>query len=126
MVFKYILLCLLIFIFAKFASKIKNELALRAEDQKRMSKPDDELIGEYFYMKKSGKDDADLNLYMIEATQNLPHIINIHGGAFIASDADTLDTQSDRISKNFNSHVVSRFCLRLFISFDLQLVNNNK
>ncbi len=77
-------------------------------------------------MKKSGKDDADLNLYMIEATQNLPHIINIHGGAFIASDADTLDTQSDRISKNFNSHVVSRFCLRLFISFDLQLVNNNK
>lgn len=47
-VFIYILLSFFIIFIVKFVSKIKIELALRAEDQKRMSKPDDELIGEYF------------------------------------------------------------------------------
>ena len=37
----------------------------------------------------------------------LPQVINIHGGAFIAGDADTLDTQSDRISRQFNSHIIN-------------------
>ncbi|MBP3198400.1 MAG: alpha/beta hydrolase fold domain-containing protein [Butyrivibrio sp.] len=50
---------------------------------------------------------VDLNLYLINDGEMHPLVINIHGGAFIAGDADTLDTQSNRISKNWNVNVVT-------------------
>lgn len=90
-----------------FVFKACSDTKLRAEDAKNMVKTDEELIGEHFYMKRDGKDDVDLNIYMLQTETNLPLVINIHGGAFIAGDADTLDTQSDRISKNWNAHVVT-------------------
>ena len=90
-----------------FVFKACSDMKLRAEDAKNMVKTDEELIGEHFYMKRDGKDDVDLNIYMLETETNLPLVINIHGGAFIAGDADTLDTQSDRISKSWNAHVVT-------------------
>ena len=34
-------------------------------------------------------------------------MINVHGGAFVAGDADTLDTQSDRIAKAWGCTVVT-------------------
>ena len=75
--------------------------------QALMVKSDEELIGIHFSIPRSGKEDVDLNLYMIEDNDLHPLVINLHGGAFIAGDADTLDTQSDRISKQWNVHVVT-------------------
>lgn len=72
-----------------------------------MVKTDDELIGEHFYMPREGKDDVDLNLYLIDDGENHPVVFNIHGGAFIAGDADTLDTQSNRISDDWNVQVIT-------------------
>ena len=50
-----------------------------------------------------------MNLYINKESNSeyLPVLINLHGGAFIAGDADNLDTQSDRISKTFNIHVIN-------------------
>lgn len=72
-----------------------------------MIKIDEELIGEYLYIKRENKEDVDVNIYIKDSNDKLPLIINIHGGAFIAGDADTLDTQSDRISKDWNVNVVT-------------------
>lgn len=46
-------------------------------------------------------------MYIPERAVALPVVFNIHGGAFIAGDADTLDTQSDRLSKSWNVIVVN-------------------
>ncbi|MBQ7433491.1 MAG: alpha/beta hydrolase [Lachnospiraceae bacterium] len=78
-----------------------------AEDQVAMVKTDEELIGEHFYIKRDGKEDIDINFYIPESAEKTPVVINLHGGAFIAGDADTLDTQSDRISKEWNAAVVT-------------------
>ncbi|MBR2189875.1 MAG: alpha/beta hydrolase [Eubacterium sp.] len=87
--------------------KVIHDQKLQAEDQQNMVKTDEELIGEHFYLKRDGKEDVDLNLYTINDGTAHPLIINIHGGAFIAGDADTLDSQSDRISHDWNVNVVT-------------------
>ena len=87
--------------------KVIHDQKLQVEDQENMVKNDEELIGKHFYMPRNGKEDVDLNLYFQNDGEKHPLIINIHGGAFIAGDADTLDSQSDRISKNWNSNVVT-------------------
>lgn len=102
-----VVLGIVVALVAAFFIKACHDTKLRAEDQKNMVKSDEELIGEHFYMKRNGKDDVDLNIYMLETETALPLVINIHGGAFVAGDADTLDTQSDRISKSWNAHVVT-------------------
>lgn len=78
-----------------------------AEDQANMVKSDAELLGVRFDIPRVGKDPVDVNLYIPEGADHLPVVFNIHGGAFIAGDADTLDTQSDRISKDWNVIVVN-------------------
>ena len=93
-------ICLLVVIAIRNTKKQEAQQAL-------MVKPDEELIGTHFYMPRKGKEDVDLNLYMIADGAYHPLVINLHGGAFIAGDADTLDTQSDRISKQWNVHVVT-------------------
>ena len=81
---------------------------LREEDKKHMKKTDKTRIGKRFYIKRKGKSDVELNLYIRKDSNfYLPLIINLHGGAFIAGDADTLDTQSERLKLQFNSHIVS-------------------
>ena len=84
-----------------------HDTQLRQEDQLLMVKSDDELIGEHLYIKRDGKDDVDVNLYRYESDEPVPLVINLHGGAFVAGDADTLDTQSDRISKAWGCTVVT-------------------
>lgn len=79
----------------------------QAEDQANMSKSDEELLGVRFEVPRNGKDPVNVNLYIPEDANNLPVVFNIHGGAFIAGDADTLDTQSHRISKDWNVIVVN-------------------
>lgn len=80
---------------------------IRAQDQAHMTKPDEERLGEQFAVPRKGKDPVGVNLYIPENADNLPVVFNIHGGAFIAGDADTLDTQSNRISKSWNVIVVT-------------------
>ena len=80
---------------------------IQAEDQKAMIKTDEELIGEHLYIERDNKEDIDVNIYIANSEAKVPLVINIHGGAFIAGDADTLDTESDRISKNWNVNVAT-------------------
>lgn len=79
----------------------------QAEDQAKMAKTDEERLGRRFLVPRDGKDPVEVNLYIPEDGEDLPVVFNIHGGAFIAGDADTLDTQSDRISKSWNVIVVN-------------------
>ncbi len=106
---KIMLIILLVIVIAAAALVIKILIDRKnqAEDQATMAKSDNELIGEHFYLPREGKEDVDLNLYLLSDDTLHPLVINIHGGAFIAGDADTLDTQSDRISKGWNTHVAT-------------------
>lgn len=72
-----------------------------------MPKTEEELIVERFKVQRSGKDSVSVNLYILESETKTPVIFNIHGGVFIGGHADTLDTQSDRISKSWNTVVVT-------------------
>lgn len=74
----------------------------QAEDQAMMVKPDEELIGTRFYVPRDNGESVRVNLYPLNNGERHPLVINIHGGAFIAGDADTLDTQSDRISRDWD------------------------
>ena len=87
--------------------KVIHDQKLQAEDHQNMIKRDEDLIGKHFYLKRENKEDVDLNLYLLDDGKTHPLIINIHGGAFIAGDADTLDTQSDRISHDWNANVIA-------------------
>lgn len=74
----------------------------QAEDQAMMVKSDEELLGKRLIIDREGEKEIRVNVYLPEGGEKLPLIVNIHGGAFIAGDADTLDTQSHRISKDWN------------------------
>lgn len=78
-----------------------------AEDQLKMPKADEEMLGERFEVPRAGLDPVKVNLYMPEGAEKVPVVFNIHGGAFVAGHADTLDTQSDRISRDWNAAVVT-------------------
>lgn len=96
-----VILCIML------AVKIIIDQRSYAEDQLKMVKADDELAGRRFKIPRSGKDDVSVNLYIPESSNKTPMLFNIHGGAFIGGNADTLDTQSDRISKSWNTAVAS-------------------
>lgn len=102
-----IILIIILVLVVLLVIKIVKDQKIQAEDQKAMIKSDEELIGEHLYINRDNKEDIDVNIYIRSGNEKLPLVINIHGGAFIAGDADTLDTQSDRISKNWNVNVVT-------------------
>ncbi len=69
-------------------------------------KSDDSLIGERIVIQREGQNSIHGNVYIPEnQNEKMPLIINIHGGAFISGDADSLDTQSKRISNDNNAVV---------------------
>lgn len=78
-----------------------------AEDQLKMPKADEEMLGERFEVPRAGLDPVKVNLYIPDGTEKIPVVFNIHGGAFVAGHADMLDTQSDRISKDWNAAIVT-------------------
>ena len=82
--------------------KLRFDARQHAEDQAMMSKTDEELLGEHFFMPRDGEEAVDMNLYLFDDAETRPLVVNVHGGAFIAGDADALDTQSARISKAWN------------------------
>ena len=108
-ILRFLLYVVLILIIAVFALVVKFLIDSRhqAEDQAMMVKTDEELLGRHFFMPRDGKEAVDMNLYLFADEETRPLVINIHGGAFIAGDADTLDTQSDRISRSWNVCVAS-------------------
>lgn len=79
----------------------------RAANQAAMVKSDEELLGEHFYIPRQGLDPVDVNIYLPEDGENLPVVFNLHGGAFIAGDADTLDSQSLRLSQDWSAVIVT-------------------
>lgn len=101
-----IFLIIVIFIAALIVKVIIDQRSY-AEDQQKMPKSEEDLIGERFEVPRNGKDSVSVNLYIPESETKTPVIFNIHGGAFIGGHADTLDTQSDRISKSWNAAVVT-------------------
>lgn len=90
-----------------FMMKTMYDAKLRQQDQELMIKTDDELMGQHIYIKREDKDDIDVNLYLADKSEPAPLVINLHGGAFVAGDADALDTQSDRIAKAWNCTVLT-------------------
>ena len=102
-----IILIVILVLVVLLVIKIVKDQKIQAEDQKAMIKSDEELIGEHLYINRDNKEDIDVNIYIRSGDEKLPLVINIHGGAFIAGDADTLDTQSDRISKSLNVNVAT-------------------
>lgn len=88
-----------------FIVKFLNDLKIQREDQAAMVKTDEELLGQHLYIKRDGKTDVDVNFYPIGV--KAPLVVQLHGGAFVAGDADTLDTLSDRISKSWGVNVVT-------------------
>lgn len=98
-----VLLLLIVYMVLKLVSNAKEQ----EKQQALMIKTDEELIGTHFYVPRDGVEDVDVNLYLIKDNDLHPLVINLHGGAFIAGDADTLDTQSSRISKSWNVHVAA-------------------
>lgn len=102
-----ILIIIIIGLVIIFIIQFIHDSKIQEEDQKLMIKTDEELIGQHLYIKRDNKNDVDVNIYIKETDEKLPLVINIHGGAFIAGDADTLDTQSDRISNSWNVHVAT-------------------
>ena len=105
-----ILLCIAVLIAAGIGFLVYSGQKLekiQAEDQANMAKTDEERLGQRFLVPRDGKDPVEVNLYIPDGADDLPVVFNIHGGAFIAGDADTLDAQSDRISRSWNVIVVT-------------------
>ena len=87
--------------------QLKKGAEDRAANQAAMVKSDEELLGEHFYVPRQGLDPVDVNIYFPKDGENLPVVFNLHGGAFIAGDADTLDSQSLRLSQDWNAVIVT-------------------
>lgn len=102
-----IIFLVIIILVALLIVKVIKAQKIQAQDQKLMVKTDEELIGKHLYIKRENKEDTDVNIYIKESNEKLPLVINIHGGAFVAGDADTLDTQSNRISESWNVNVAT-------------------
>lgn len=80
-----------------------------AEMREPLKKADSELIGQRLQIERDGKEPVMFNLYIPENSDNelLPVVFNIHGGGFVAGDADALDTQGDRIANEWNAIIVT-------------------
>lgn len=101
-----VILILGIALVARLVITFLHDSKIQEQDQLLMVKSDEELLGEHIYIKRDGKGDVDVNYYFGDG-ESLPLVINLHGGAFIAGDADTLDTQSNRISKSWGVNVAT-------------------
>ncbi len=81
----------------------------RSRNQKLMVKADSELIGTRLNIPRDSLADVRTIIYQPQQpdTALLPVVFNIHGGAFVAGDADMLDTQSQRLANDWNMVVVN-------------------
>lgn len=106
-VLKIIGIIFLVLIILLIITLIRNA-KINEYNQKHMIKNDDELLGIRFDVPRRDKNPVRVNLHIPkDVNEKTPVIFNIHGGAFIAGDADTLDSQSDRLSRKLNVAVVN-------------------
>lgn len=82
-----------------FSAQLMRQQGDYAHDQRAMKKTDDQLLGTHLYLPREDAESVDINFYRPDTDRTVPLIINLHGGAFIAGDADALDSQSDRLSR---------------------------
>ncbi len=102
-----ILLILVLLAVIIFLVQFIHDKKIQDVDQAAMVKSDEELIGQHLFIPRNGLSDVDVNYYAYDDGESHPLLINLHGGAFIAGDADTLDTQSDRLSQTGHVHVAT-------------------
>lgn len=101
-----VLLLIFIGIFNAFLASYRKSCAdMRAV----LIKDNKDLIGERIEIERDGNEKVKVNLYIPDniGSEPLPVVFNIHGGGFVGGDADLLDTQSDRISNEWNVIVVT-------------------
>lgn len=77
------------------------------------------LLGTRFSMPRAGKEPVEMNLYLRDDGKTHPLVINLHGGAFVAGNADALDAQSDRISRAWDVTVATVDYKLLSGSYDI-------
>lgn len=102
-----IIFLVILFLIIVLIVKILIDWKRQAEDQKALVKADAEMIGTRLSIPRNGKDPVSVNLYLPDSAEKTAVVFNIHGGAFIGGNADALDTQSDRISSEWNAAVVT-------------------
>ncbi len=102
-----VLLCAVLLVVGVLLYQIVKGIADRTANQAAMVKSDDELLGEHFYVPRQDLDPVDVNLYLPDQGESLSVVFNLHGGAFIAGDADTLDSQSLRLCNDWNAVIVT-------------------
>lgn len=107
LVFVLVIVLLVAILVGALACELSNVQSDFETNQAMMEKTDEELIGTHMYIEREGEKAIDLNIYTCEDDELHPLVINLHGGAFFAGDSDTLDTQSDRISKDWNAVVAT-------------------
>lgn len=80
-----------------------------AQQRNAMKKADADLIGQRLSIQRKGNSPVAVNIYGPDHDEQgrIPVAFNIHGGGFVAGDADALDTQSNRIVKQWNAVIVS-------------------
>lgn len=80
-----------------------------AQQRAQAKKADADLVGTRLSIPRDGKPPVDVDVYVPSdaPSDEAPVVFNIHGGGFVAGDADALDTQSSRISKEWGAIVVS-------------------
>ena len=80
-----------------------------AKQRDAMKKEDADLIGQRLSIPRKGNNPAAVNIYVPDSKDQeaVPVVFNIHGGGFVAGDADALDTQSNRIAQQWNAVIVS-------------------
>lgn len=80
-----------------------------AEQRDAMKKEDADLIGQRLSIPRKGNNPVAVNIYVpdCDEQERIPVVFNIHGGGFVAGDADALDTQSNRCARQWNAVIVS-------------------
>ena len=73
-----------------------------------MQKTDKERIGERLIIPRKNEDPVSVNIYVPQGNEEeIPIVFHIHGGGFVAGDADALDTLSHRLCNQWHAMIVS-------------------
>lgn len=92
--------------FVYFLNSYRNNCA---EQRNAMKKEDADLIGQRLSIPRKDNNPVAVNIYVPDhdEQERIPVVFNIHGGGFVAGNADALDTQSNRVAQQWNAVIVS-------------------